>query len=148
MPLAIDLPTLEATERLAARIADLAGSGDAILLQGPLGAGKTAFARAWLRHATGDPALDVPSPTFTLVQSYELPGMRAHHFDLWRLRGEAGLTELGWEDALRDLVLVEWPDRLGSFWPEHALTVDLALVSEHARRATLTGWPGRLDGLA
>ncbi len=146
--LVIDLPDLRATERLAAGLAEKAGAGDAILLQGALGAGKTAFARALLRHAMGDPNLDVPSPTFTLVQTYDLPGMRAHHFDLWQLRDPAGLIELGWEDALRDLVLVEWPDRLGSFWPEHALIVDLAAVSENSRRATLIGWPDRIAALA
>lgn len=145
--LAIDLPDLAATESLAARVAEKAGAGDAILLQGPLGAGKTAFARALLRHLAGDPDLDVPSPSFTLVQTYDLPRMRAHHFDLWRLRGPAGLTELGWEDALRDLVLVEWPDRLGSLRPEHALTVDLAPGTEPSRRATLSGWSDRMVGL-
>jgi tRNA threonylcarbamoyladenosine biosynthesis protein TsaE len=67
----IELPNLAATEALAASIAALARSGDAILLEGELGAGKSAFARAFLRAASSDPALEVPSPSFTLVQSYD-----------------------------------------------------------------------------
>ncbi len=147
-PLTSHLPDLAATERLAARVANFARAGDAILLAGPLGAGKSAFARAFLRHAAGDPALEVPSPTFTLVQTYDLPRWRAHHFDLWRLDGQAALTELGWQEALLDLVLVEWPDRLGPQRPPRALEVTLTPLSDFARTATLAGWPDRLAGLA
>ncbi len=145
--LALPLPDLAATERLAGRVADLARAGDAILLAGPLGAGKSAFVRAFLRHAAADPALEVPSPTFTLVQTYELPALRAHHFDLWQLDGPAALTELGWEEALRDLVLVEWPDRLGALRPADALEVTLVPVSDDARVASIAGWPDRLGAL-
>ena len=87
--------------------------GDAVLLDGELGAGKTAFARALLRGVAGDPGLEVPSPSYTLVQTYETPRLTLHHFDLWRLAGPGGLVELGWDDARRDVVIVEWPDRLG-----------------------------------
>ena len=97
----IELPDLAATEALAAAVAALARAGDAILLEGELGAGKTAFARAFLRAASGDPALEVPSPTFTLVQSYDTRIGTVHHFDLWRLEGPGGLAELGWDEALR-----------------------------------------------
>src|SRR3984885_14660287 len=114
---AIELPDLAATEALAASVAALARVGDAILLEGELGAGKTAFARAFLRAATGDPALEVPSPTFTLVQSYDTPLGTVQHFDLWRLEGRGGLTELGWDEARNGIVLVEWPDRLGPLRP-------------------------------
>ena len=99
------------------------GQGDAILLEGELGAGKTAFARAFLRAASGDAALEVPSPTFTLVQSYDTRIGTVHHFDLWRLEGPDGLAELGWEEARDGIVLVEWPDRLGALRPHDALTV-------------------------
>jgi tRNA threonylcarbamoyladenosine biosynthesis protein TsaE len=150
----IELPDLRATQRLAAAVAALAHPADAILLQGPLGAGKTEFARAFLRAATGDPALEVPSPTFTLVQSYATRRGPVHHFDLWRLDGPAALAELGWDEARDDIVLVEWPDRLGALSPPDALTIALrpADARPHptpdARHATLSGWPGRIGRLA
>ncbi len=147
-PLDLTLPDLAATESLASRVADTARAGDAILLAGPLGAGKSAFARAFLRHAAGDPALEVPSPTYTLLQSYDLPRFRAHHFDLWRLGGPESLTELGWDDCRADLVLVEWPDRLGWLRPGDALSVELRPASEDGRTARLQGWPDRLAALA
>ena len=145
----IDLPDLAATHALAARLAALLRPGDAVLLEGPLGAGKSEFARAVLRAAAGDPALEVPSPTFTLVQSYDLPAGAAHHFDLYRLDRPAGLVELGWDEAREGIVLVEWPDRLGGLAPDNALHVTLAQgEAEDARRATLSGWDARLDAIA
>jgi tRNA threonylcarbamoyladenosine biosynthesis protein TsaE len=144
----IFLPDLAATEHLAARVAALARPGDAILLDGPLGAGKTAFARAFLRAATGERRLEVPSPTFTLVQTYDTGIGAVHHFDLWRLDGPSGLAELGWDDARADIVLVEWPERLGAARPEDALVITLAFDAGDARRATLAGWPNRIDRLA
>lgn len=140
----VPLPDEDATARLAARLAALVRPGDAILLQGPLGAGKTTLARALLRTLIGNPALDVPSPSFTLVQTYETPRGPVHHFDLWRLQGPAGLAELGWDEALADIVLVEWPDRLGPFRPDDALTVHLEYGTADDRRATLSGWKDRL----
>jgi tRNA threonylcarbamoyladenosine biosynthesis protein TsaE len=144
----IDLPDLAATEGLAASIAALARTGDAILLEGELGAGKSAFARAFLRTACGDPALEVPSPTFTLVQSYDTRIGTVHHFDLWRLDGPGGLTELGWDEARDGIVLVEWPDRLGALLPIDALTVALDPTGTDSRRAMLSGWPDRLGSIA
>jgi len=140
---AIALPDLAATEALAAAVAAKVRPGDAILLEGPLGAGKTAFARAFLRALAGDPGLEVPSPTFTLVQSYETQRGIVHHFDLWRLDGPAGLAELGWDAALADIVLVEWPDRLGPLRPEGALTVQLVPGEGEARMACVSGWGPR-----
>jgi tRNA threonylcarbamoyladenosine biosynthesis protein TsaE len=142
------LPDLAATERLAARVAALARPGDTILLAGPLGAGKTAFARAFLRAATDDRRLEVPSPTFTLVQSYDTGIGPVHHYDLWRLDGPGALAELGWDEARSDIVLVEWPDRLGAAWPEDALVITLSFGPREERRATLAGWPDRIDRLA
>ena len=139
----VTLPDLAATEALAARLAPLARPGDAVLLEGPLGAGKSAFARALLRAASGVPGLEVPSPTFTLVQSYDTPRGTIHHFDLWRLDGPDALAELGWDDARADIVLVEWPDRLGSLRPGDALQLSLTPVDDDCRSLTVTGWPDR-----
>jgi len=145
----IALPELAATEALAAELARLIRPGDAVLLEGELGAGKTAFARAFLRAAAGDPVLEVPSPTFTLVQEYDTERGRIHHFDLWRLDGPAALDELGWDEARDAIVLVEWPDRLGPLRPADALTIALeAADTPDARRATLTWNDKRLDALA
>ncbi|HEY4254625.1 MAG TPA: tRNA (adenosine(37)-N6)-threonylcarbamoyltransferase complex ATPase subunit type 1 TsaE [Roseomonas sp.] len=144
------LPDLAATEALAARLAGLLAPGDAVLLEGPLGAGKSAFARALLRAAAGDPGLEVPSPTFTLAQGYDLPRGMAHHFDLYRLGGADEVLELGWDEAREGIVIVEWPDRLGALRPRDALTVTLAPgAGDDARVARLSGWPAmRLAGLA
>ena len=145
----LDLKDLSATHALAARLAGLLRAGDAVLLEGPLGAGKSEFARAVLRAAAGDPALEVPSPTFTLVQSYDLPAGTAHHFDLYRLDGPAGLDELAWDEALEGIVLVEWPDRLGADAPAAALRITFEPgVAEDARIAHLSGWDHRLGQLA
>lgn len=138
----LELVNLAATEALAARIAQLLHPGDAVLLDGPLGAGKSAFARALLRALSQDPQLEVPSPTFTLVQSYPLPGGGlAHHFDLYRLSGPAEIGELGWDEAREGIVIVEWPDRLGALTPAGALRIALD-YGDHpdARRAVLFGW--------
>ncbi len=142
-----DLPDLHATEALAAEVAALARPGDVILLDGNFGAGKTAFARAFLRAASADPSLDVPSPSFTLVQTYETTRGLVHHFDFWRLDGPAALTELGWDDARAGIVLAEWPQRLGPLRPPEALELRMELLAGDARRAVLTGWPERIDSL-
>lgn len=140
----LPLPSLEATAALGARIAAALRPGDAVLLEGPLGAGKTALARALLRALLADPGLQVPSPTFTLVQTYESPIGPIAHFDLWRLDGPRAMEELGWDEARQGVVLVEWPDRLGPLRPADALTIRLAHAGEDARTATLEGWSGRL----
>lgn len=138
------LADLAATEALAGRVAGVARPGDAVLLEGPLGAGKSAFARAFLRAATGDAALEVPSPSYTLVQSYETRLGPVHHFDLWRLDGPAAVVELGWDELGADIVMVEWPDRLGPLVPAQALRIRLAMDDGDARVAVLDGWEGRL----
>ena len=126
----------DALELIAASLAAMLRPGDAVLLSGPLGAGKSTFARALLRAACADPAMEVPSPTYTLVQTYDAPGLTLHHYDLWRLDGPESLAELGWDDARSGVVLVEWPDRLGACTPKAALHVTLALDGD-ARRLTI-----------
>ena len=143
MPRSIPLPDLAATESLAARLASVARPGDRILLEGPLGAGKTALARAFLRAAADDPSMEVPSPSFTLVQIYDTRIGPVFHYDLWRIDGPSALTELDWEDALDGVVLVEWPERLGPLRPADALTITLQLGEGEARDATLSGWDDR-----
>lgn len=145
---ACELPDVGATQALACRVAELLRPGDAVLLAGPLGAGKTEFARAVLRHLTGDPALEVPSPSYTLVQSYGTKLGPVHHFDLWRLDGPRDLSELGWDEARQSVVLVEWPDRLGALSPVEALTVELQPAGGESRRAVLSGWPDRFGSTA
>ena len=147
-PRLIELPSLAATVALATAVAGLARAGDIILLAGPLGAGKTAFARAFLRAASGDPALEVPSPTFTLMQSYDTRFGTVHHFDFWRLDGPNGIAELGWQEIGDGVTLVEWPDRLGPLYPDDALSVTLEINGDETRRALLSGWPDRLASIA
>ncbi len=136
----IVLNDLAATETLGRRIAARLAPGMAVLLSGPLGVGKSALARALIRAACGRPDMEVPSPSYTLVQTYEAGSLTIHHFDLWRLDGPAALEELGWDQALADVVMVEWPDRLGSLLPDHALDVALTVLPDQRRLARLTGF--------
>ena len=133
------VPDLAALDALAARLAGGLHPGRALLLSGTLGAGKTALARAILRAMTGEPGLEVPSPSYTLMQSYETPRGTVHHFDLWRLDDWRDLRELGFEEALDDIVMVEWPDRLGPLAPADAWRVDIAFATDEVTRiVTLT----------
>ncbi len=131
------------TEALGARIAAGLRPGDAILLDGPLGAGKSVLARALIRAAAADPALDVPSPSYTLVQEYGTAAGPLYHFDLWRLDGPAGMIELGWDEARQGVVVVEWASRLEMLRPDDALAIELAPDGD-ARVAILSGWTDRL----
>lgn len=110
------------TADFAARVAAMLVPGAVLLLSGPLGAGKSVFARALIRALADDPALEVPSPTFTLVQTYDTPKGSVWHFDLYRLEAPEEIFEIGWDEALSagGIVLAEWPERLGAFVPPHA----------------------------
>ena len=133
---AVALADERATLALMLDIAALIEPGDLITLSGDLGAGKTTFARALIRHLAGDETIEVPSPTFTLMQAYELPRFAVLHADLYRLSGPAELAELGFEDiAERGVVLLEWPDRAAGFLPADRL--DVALHAVAAARADL-----------
>jgi tRNA threonylcarbamoyladenosine biosynthesis protein TsaE len=147
----VDLPDETTTAALAARIARLAMPGDVIALSGELGAGKTSFARAFIQARGGTES--VPSPTFTLVQTYALPGGAVWHFDLYRVRAAEEAWELGIEDAFRDgISLIEWPERLGSLLPVRRLGIALDFgPTPGARRAALAfggDWAARLSGIA
>ena len=138
-----------ATARLGAAVAPVLEAGEAICLWGPLGAGKSTLARGLIRALTR-PDEDVPSPTFTLVQFYESPGLRLAHFDLYRLTRPDELEEIGLDEALdQGAVIIEWPDRLHGHLPQHRLDIELAVdgagVAE-TRLARLTPhgkWEGR-----
>lgn len=140
------LQTEADTAQLASTLAGLVQPGDAILLSGPLGAGKSVFARAFLRRFCADPALEVPSPTYTLVQAYDAPLATVYHFDLWRLGSPDELDELGWDDACEGVMLVEWPERLEDMTPPDALHITLDVTPGGARHVTVSGWAGRLTG--
>ncbi len=138
-----------ATARLAAEIGKVARAGDTLLLSGQIGAGKSAFARALIRSLT-HPNLDVPSPTFTLVQTYDAPAFEVWHCDLYRLTDPQEVLELGLDDAFRDgLCLIEWPDRLGDLTPPNALHLNFVAgdASHHVTLDMPGDWPERLDGL-
>jgi tRNA threonylcarbamoyladenosine biosynthesis protein TsaE len=140
------LPDEAATERLGAALASRLRPRDVVALQGGLGVGKTTLARAILRAASGDPALIVPSPTFTLVEIYDTPIGVFWHFDLYRLEEPEQVFELGWEEARADgMALVEWAERLGTLLPRERLTVTLAMEGD-GRRADLEG-EARFGGL-
>lgn len=139
-----DLPNIQATMDLAEKIASLVKVEDALLLSGPLGIGKTAFARSLIRSVCHSLDMEVPSPSFTLVQYYDGPEFPLYHYDLWRLENEQDLIELDWDDAREGVVLVEWPERLQSLLPEKALHISFSLQSDSMRRAVLSGWDERL----
>jgi tRNA threonylcarbamoyl adenosine modification protein YjeE len=101
----------DATAALGARLAAELAPGSLVLLEGDLGAGKTALARAMIRALVGDTRLDVPSPSFALVQPYEANGRPLLHADLYRLREAREIDELGLFDRPDAIVLVEWPER-------------------------------------
>ena len=136
----------DATGRLGAAVAACLRPGEAVCLFGPLGAGKSTFARALVRALTS-PDEEVPSPTFTLMQTYEGASFPVAHFDLYRLRSAQEAEELGLDEALDvGAAVVEWSERLGERLPPDRLEVRLEIASGDARLASLAGhgvWSGR-----
>jgi tRNA threonylcarbamoyl adenosine modification protein YjeE len=136
------------TLRLAADLSELVGPGDLVTLSGDLGSGKTTFARALIRLLTGEPDLEVPSPTFVLMQIYEAKQGQIVHADFYRIEKASDLIELGWEEAADGaLVLVEWPERAETVLAADRLDIRFSLNPEEdgaanrriVRGATVTG---------
>jgi tRNA threonylcarbamoyladenosine biosynthesis protein TsaE len=147
----VDLPSEKYTRALGAAIARQARHGDVIALEGGLGAGKTTFARGFIRELTATDE-EVVSPTFTLVQIYDSPAGEIWHFDLYRLEKEQDALELGLDDALSGgIVLIEWPQRLGALMPPRRLEIELAMAGpgkNQGRIARLAGdgsWTDRIE---
>jgi tRNA threonylcarbamoyl adenosine modification protein YjeE len=140
----VALANERATERLVTDIAAALEPGDLLTLSGDLGAGKSTFARAMIRYLGDNPDIAVPSPTFTLIQTYELPRFPVVHADLYRLEGPGELAELGFDDLPKDaVVLLEWPDRAAGFLPPDRLDVAFTLAPQsgpEARNARITGY--------
>lgn len=141
------LPSEDASSRFGAALGLGLRPGMTVLLEGPVGAGKSHIARAAIRAMVGA-MIDVPSPSFTLVQTYEGPDCDIWHADLYRLSSPDEVIELGLSQAMEEaVVLVEWPDRLGQLSPAKAIRLTLAMAGE-GRRATVAGADqGQLDRL-
>lgn len=142
------------TEALAATLASTAKAGDVILMHGTLGMGKSAFCRAFVRAVANNPHEEVPSPTFTLVQIYELDPLPVWHFDLYRLSDPEEVHELDIEDAFADAIsLIEWPDRLEYLTPENRLDIHIELGPNPDARVFVlephgADWQTRIENLA
>jgi len=136
----IHLTSANATAALATLMSKSLGAGDVLLLAGDIGAGKTHFARALIQSLLEEPE-DVPSPTFTLVQTYETSTFDIWHADLYRLSEPDEIVELGLLDAFEDaLCLIEWPDRLAELTPENALGLSFELGSSEEVRELTVSW--------
>ena len=148
--LSIALPDEHATERLGRALAPLLGAGDTVFLSGPLGAGKSALARAVIRSRPGSAIIEVPSPSYTLVNVYDSCETEIWHADLYRLSDPEEMAELGLTDAWDDaLVLVEWPEKIGNDRPVRRLEITLHPAPDGGRDATIRahgpGWEAVIE---
>lgn len=145
--LTIPLPDEAATAALGEQLGKIAAAGDVIALRGDLGAGKSTLARAFIRSHLG-PDTEAPSPTFTLVQTYPAPAFAIWHFDLYRLEHPDEIRELGFEEAVDGVCLIEWPERLGRHMPSRRLEVELSMdgTGRIARLEDFDDWSTRLHG--
>jgi N-acetylmuramate 1-kinase len=138
------LPNETATAQLMADLALLIGPGDVIALSGDLGAGKTAAARAMIRYLAGDDTIEVPSPTFTLAQTYDLPPFPLVHADLYRVNDASELEEIGLSPLPEGVVaLIEWPERAPAALPADRIEIALShrpALGSAARAAEITGY--------
>lgn len=125
------------TQDFARQCANEAHQGDIFLLSGPLGAGKSVFARAFIQYLMGE-NIDVPSPTFTLLQTYDAAPCPIWHFDLYRIKTSDEIYELGWEDGLNDtIMLIEWPERLGYLKPAHYIEIKIEALKNNVRQISM-----------
>ncbi len=123
---------------LAETMARTAKAGDVFLLDGTLGAGKSFFARAFIQSLCGAET-EVPSPTFTLVQTYESSRGMLWHFDLYRIETPDDIFEIGWEDAIsQGISLIEWPERLGPYTPPHARVIKINVTGKETREVVVS----------
>ena len=130
----IEIKNEAETQSLAKQIGDILEVKDFVALRGDLGAGKTSFSRSLIR-SLGQDDQDVPSPTFTLVQFYELPKFTLWHFDLYRIKHPEEIYELGWEDACHEgVVLTEWPENLGNLIPEDRIEIEIFFTGKDEER--------------
>ena len=125
--LTVDCPSQEVSQRLAEQLAGISANGDCLLLEGDVGAGKTTLARAFIMQLCPG-VTEVTSPTFTLLQTYDLAdGLPLWHFDLYRLKDASELQEIGMDDALSNgITLVEWPQIAADYFPASALHIAIS----------------------
>jgi tRNA threonylcarbamoyl adenosine modification protein YjeE len=131
----------EETAKAAQDFARKLKGREMIMLHGPLGGGKTTFARALIRALNGETSLEVPSPTYTLLQTYDTPKGAVNHYDLYRLKSAEEIYELGWEESVANgITIVEWPERLGSLMPANRTDINIVSIANEpdARAITIT----------
>ena len=120
---------------LARALAADAKAGDTLALSGPLGVGKTVFARAFIQSLCGEKDMNVPSPTFTLVQAYDTPAAPIYHFDLYRLTDPEEVLALDWDAARKDgICLIEWPEKAGRFLSKPYKHIHINMVDNNKRK--------------
>ena len=142
MPKIVTTHSPEETEKVAQTLASQLKGTETLLLHGNLGAGKSVFARALIREITENPELEVPSPTFTLVQTYDAPASVIYHFDLYRLEDPDEIFELGWEEAQSEgLSLIEWPERLGPYKPRETLDIHIRSIDNDSQTREISITP-------
>lgn len=124
--------TEEETKKLAAALSQITGKGDVWALFGTLGMGKSVFARAFIKALTG--AAEVPSPTFTLVQTYSAPDFDIFHYDLYRLKSPEEIWELNIEEAMyNNVCLIEWPEKMGAYLPRNVFRINIKQDENNGR---------------
>lgn len=134
------ITTEQELHQIADKIAPQLSVGDVVALNGTLGVGKTTFVRALVQKLIGH-EVDVPSPTFTLLQSYDTPNFTLYHFDFYRLKSPSEAFEIGIEDAFADGVsMIEWPDKIGSLLPKKHKSISFEILENGKRHIVTEGF--------